>query len=349
LPLGKLNQGSNVAIQGVASTPDPLIRDFCEYVHARNLKNIHIYTTLPFGEGLFLQEPYASHFKTTFFFLGSIGRKEVNSGKADYTPMFLNDVPRFYRRRLIELDMCIINVSPCDAHGNYSMGPSIKTVLGAVETAKCLIGSVGRKEVNSGKADYTPMFLNDVPRFYRRRLIELDMCIINVSPCDAHGNYSMGPSIKTVLGAVETAKCLIGQINPLTPFTYGDSLVHESRFQYLVPHSMPMHTLPLPTAGVEEATIGKLIAENLVADGSTLQMGIGSIPDIVLSLLHSHKDLGIHTEMFSDGIIDLCESGVITNAHKKLYQGFIVSSFILGSERVFSFVDKNSNLGKFAH
>ncbi|KAL7060022.1 hypothetical protein AAHC03_010092 [Spirometra sp. Aus1] len=269
-----LRDGSHVAIQGVASTPDPLIRDFCEYVHARNLKNVHIYTTLPFGEGLFVKEPYASHFKTTFFFLGSVGRKEVNSGKVDYAPMFLNEVPRFYRRKLIDLDMCIINVSAPDAHGNYSMGPSIKTVL----------------------------------------------------------------------GAVETAKCLVGQVNPLTPFTYGDSLLHESRFKYLVPKSMPMHTLPLPKAGTEEASIGKLIAENLIDDGSTLQMGIGSIPDIVLSLLHSHKNLGIHTEMFSDGIIDLCETGVITNALKKLYRGFIVSSFILGSERVFSFVDKNSDL-----
>nr|VZH96745.1 unnamed protein product [Spirometra erinaceieuropaei] len=269
-----LRDGSHVAIQGVASTPDPLIRDFCEYVHARNLKNVHIYTTLPFGEGLFVKEPYASHFKTTFFFLGSVGRKEVNSGKVDYAPMFLNEVPRFYRRKLIDLDMCIINVSAPDAHGNYSMGPSIKTVL----------------------------------------------------------------------GAVETAKCLVGQVNPLTPFTYGDSLLHESRFKYLVPKSMPMHTLPLPKAGTEEGSIGKLIAENLIDDGSTLQMGIGSIPDIVLSLLHSHKNLGIHTEMFSDGIIDLCETGVITNALKKLYRGFIVSSFILGSERVFSFVDKNSDL-----
>ncbi|VDN09401.1 unnamed protein product [Dibothriocephalus latus] len=211
-----LKDGSNVAIQGVATTPDPLIRDLCEYVHSRNLKNIHIYTTLPFGEGLFLKEPYASHFKTNFFFLGSVGRQEVNAGKANYIPMFLNEVPRFYRRRLIDLDMCIINVSAPDAHGNYSMGPSIKTILGAVEVTKCLVG-------------------------------------------------------------------------------------------------------------------------------------IGSIPDIVLSLLHSHRDLGIHTEMFSDGIIDLCESGAVTNAHKELYQGFIVSSFILGSERVFSFVNQNSNLSKFAY
>ena len=170
--------------------------------------------------------------------------------------------------------------------------------------------------------------------------------MVQVTPVDKHGFHSLGTSVDCTRAALIHSKYIIGQVNPRMPRTFGDALVHESHFDALVEGTMelPEH-LAKPLTDVEKA-IGKHIASNLVEDGATMQMGIGAIPDAVLSECVNHKNLGVHSEMFSDGVVDLVEKGVITNNNKVIEKGKIVSSFCIGSRRLFDFMDDNPFLGK---
>jgi len=202
------------------------------------------------------------------------------------------------------------------------------------------IGGNVREAVNEGRADYTPIFLSQIEGLFAGGDMPLDVALIQVSPPDAHGFCSFGVGVDTTLTAAETARYVIAQVNDQMPRTYGDSFIHVSELDAVVEVSRPLCELPpQPITEVHRA-----IARNvacLVEDGATLQLGIGGIPDAVLLQLHSHRDLGIHTEMLSDGIIPLIESGVVNGSKKTVHPRKVVLGFVLGSKKLFDFVDQN--------
>jgi acyl-CoA hydrolase len=197
-----------------------------------------------------------------------------------------------------------------------------------------------REAINDGRADFVPVFLSDIPRLFADRVIPLDAALLQLSPPDRHGYCTLGTSVDAALAASHSARLIIAEINERMPRTHGNTLVHVDRISAFIhtDRPLPSHT-PRPGSAVEEA-IGEHAAR-LIPDGATLQMGIGGIPDAVLRHLFDKHDLGIHTEMFSDGVVDLAEAGVITNRRKNLHPGRMITSFVLGSERVYDFVDDN--------
>jgi acyl-CoA hydrolase len=210
-------------------------------------------------------------------------------------------------------------------------------------TSALFIGANLREAVNSGHADYIPVFLSEVPALFRRGILPLDVALLHVSPPDRHGFCTLGMSVDVSRAAADTARIVIAQINPRMPRSHGDALLHISRITAAVECSdeLPEH-LPTPLTEVERA-IGRHVA-GLVEDGATLQLGIGAIPAAVLQSLTDHRQLGIHTEMFTDGVIDLYERGVITNELKAKHRGAIVSSFAMGSRRLYDFIDDNAEV-----
>jgi acyl-CoA hydrolase len=206
------------------------------------------------------------------------------------------------------------------------------------------IGSSMRGAVNDARADYTPVFLSQVPALFKSGRISIDVALITVSPPDEHGNCSLGVSVDITRSAVEAARLVIAQVNRHSPRTLGDAFLHVSQINHLVPHDEPL--LEWPDTGAPDEVTRQLAANlaRLVPDGSTLQLGIGRVPDAVLGLLTNKHDLGIHTEMFSDGVLKLTEAGVITGKYKTLHKGKIVGSFAAGSQRLFQFLDNNPQI-----
>jgi acyl-CoA hydrolase len=203
------------------------------------------------------------------------------------------------------------------------------------------IGANCRKAVNEGRADSTPIFLGEIPLLFHRGILPVDVALIQVTEPDEHGFCSLGPSVDCTRAALMHSKYIIGQTNINHPRTFGDGLIHMSHIDALVEGNLPMPERKKSTPTDVEEKIGNNIAENLVAEGATLQMGIGSIPDAVLSKLKGHRDLGIHSEMFSDGIIPLVECGAITNARKVLHPGKIVGGFAYGTKKLYDFMNNN--------
>lgn len=197
-----------------------------------------------------------------------------------------------------------------------------------------------RQAVNDGYADYVPIFLSEIPVLFKKNILPIDVALVQVSPPDAHGFCSLGLSVDIARAAVDTAKHIIAQVNPNVPRTLGDGLIHVSRFNAMVNCTDPLHEAAQKPITDEEMAIGNHIAA-MIEDRSTLQMGIGSIPNAVLKSLSGHKDLGIHTEMCSDGVIELIESGVINNRYKKIRRNINVTSFALGTRKLYDFVDDN--------
>ncbi|WP_345271454.1 acetyl-CoA hydrolase/transferase family protein [Nibrella viscosa] len=202
------------------------------------------------------------------------------------------------------------------------------------------VGSNMRKEVNQGLADYVPIFLSEIPLLFSKRILPIDVALIQVSPPDKHGYCSLGPSVDVSLSAIKSAKYVVAQINPHVPRTHGDGMIPASAIHAAVEVDEPIYEVNVGTISDVERKIGQHIA-GLVEDGATLQLGIGGIPNAVLAELIHHKGLGIHTEMFSDGVIDLVERGVITGENKRVLPYKIVSSFVMGSRRVYDFIDDN--------
>tara|TARA_B100000780_G_C21125225_1_gene456349 strand:+ start:1578 stop:2870 length:1293 start_codon:yes stop_codon:yes gene_type:complete len=202
------------------------------------------------------------------------------------------------------------------------------------------IGANVRYAVEEGQASYMPIFLSEVPLLFRRNILPLDVAMIQVSPPDNHGFCSLGVSIDATKAAIDSAKHVIAQINPKMPRTHGDGLIHISALNSFVEVDHPIHVHEAVEPNAIETKIGENIAA-LVDDGATLQMGIGAIPNAALKAMSNHKDLGIHTEMFSDGILDLFEKGVITGKNKHSHAGKIVSGFAMGSQRLYDFMDDN--------
>ncbi|XP_033208942.1 4-hydroxybutyrate coenzyme A transferase-like [Belonocnema kinseyi] len=203
------------------------------------------------------------------------------------------------------------------------------------------IGGNVRPAVNDGRADCIPIFLHEIPKLFYEGIIKPDIALIHVSPPDEMGYCSLGTSVDSVRSAVIHSKIIVAQVNKHMPRTFGDALIHKSHLDIALLHDDPLPSHGAKEPSKEEQLIGKHIAENLVDDGATLQLGIGSIPDAVLSQLKSHKDLGVHSEMFSDGVVDLVNLGCITNSKKKLHQGRIVGSFCVGTQKLYSFMHDN--------
>lgn len=202
------------------------------------------------------------------------------------------------------------------------------------------VAANARAAVNEGRADFIPCFLSEVPIMFRRRTLPLDVALIQVSPPDRHGFCSLGVSVDATKAAVEVADRVIAQINPNMPRTHGDSLVASSRFSACFVCDDPIHEHRPPAPDPVEARIGAAVA-GLVENGATLQMGIGAIPNAVLNCLNDHKELGVHTEMFSDGLVPLIRNGVVTGQHKRKHPHVIVTGFIIGSRELYDFVDDN--------
>jgi acyl-CoA hydrolase len=197
-----------------------------------------------------------------------------------------------------------------------------------------------RQAVNEGRADFIPVFLSDIPDLFRNNM-PIDVAIVQVSPPDEHGYCSLGASVDIARAAVNTAQSIIAQVNPHVPRTHGDGLIHASRFAKLVYYEAPLpeEDYGLKT-GKDELKIGEIIAA-MIDDGSTLQMGIGTIPDAVLKSLYSHKDLGVHTEMCSDGIIGLIENDIINNKRKRIHPNKTVTSFAVGTKKLYDYINDN--------
>lgn len=220
-------------------------------------------------------------------------------------------------------------------------GPHLAPELAGIIRHRALfIGSNARTAVREGRADYVPVFLSDIPALFRRGNEPLDFAFINVSPPDAHGFCSLGVSVDVALAAVRAAKQIIALVNPKMPRTHGDGFIHVSALNMLVAGDLAPYELPNPELSAEERRIGAHIA-NLVPDGATLQLGIGSIPAAVGLELRGKKDLGVHTEMFTDTVLDLIEAGAITGLAKEINRGKVVTAFAMGTARLYRFIDDN--------
>lgn len=249
------------------------------------------------------------------------------------TPLFLLRELSKEAKRLKEVELVFITVQ-----GDIELD---KPQYNDIFHINCMFVSESvRKAVNEGRADFIPVFLSDIPDLFRNEM-KIDVALIQVSSPDKHGYCSLGVSVDIARSAVNTATHIIAQVNPNVPRTHGDSLIHTTRI-----HSLVYHEENLPEVnygdktGEEELLIGRHVA-SLIEDGSTLQMGIGTIPDAVLKSLDSHKNLGVHTEMCSDGIIDLVEKDIINNTHKKIHPYKTVTGFAVGSRRLYDYVDDN--------
>jgi 4-hydroxybutyrate CoA-transferase len=202
------------------------------------------------------------------------------------------------------------------------------------------VGPADRKAINDGRADYVPIFLHQIPYLFTSGQMSLDVAILHVSPPDEHGFMSLGVEVLASKTAAETAKLVIAQVNERMPRVLGDSFLHVSRFHKIVEISEPLPQLEKSPFSDVERLIGKSIAD-LIEDGSTLQLGIGGIPDAVLAALSGRRDLGIHTEMVSDGVMEAIESGIVTGAKKTFHPYKVVITFALGSDRLYEFIDNN--------
>jgi len=205
----------------------------------------------------------------------------------------------------------------------------------------CFVGANVRKAINENeRANYIPVFLSEIYQVLQSGSHKVDVAMLKVSPPDVHGYCSLGTSVDVSVAAIEAAKHVIVEINPNVPRVHGDGFIHVNQIDFGVESNEPMFTVPSRILSDEEKQIGKHVAA-LIEDGSTLQMGIGGIPDAVLAQLGNHKDLGVHTEMFSDGLLPLVEKGVITGKYKKVLPGKIVSCFSIGSKKLYDFIDNN--------
>ena len=202
------------------------------------------------------------------------------------------------------------------------------------------IGANVRHTLKAGNGSYTPVFLSELPNLFRKNVLPIDVAFIHVSPPDRHGYCSLGVSVEATVAAIENAKIVVAQVNPQMPRTFGDGILHVSEINFLVEVDVPIYGHEPVAFSQEEKKIGSLVA-SLIEDRSTLQMGIGSIPNAALSQLTHHKDLGLHTEMFSDGVIDLIEKNVINCNYKGILRGRVLATFLLGSKRLYDFVDDN--------
>lgn len=232
------------------------------------------------------------------------------------------------------------NVEICHLHTEGEAPYANPALSYAFHVNSFFLGKNVRHTLAAGNGSYTPVFLSELPNLFKKGAIALDTVLIHVSTPDAHGYCSLGVSVEATLAAIRHAKTVIAQVNPQMPRTFGDGIIHVSEIDYLVDVDVPIYSHHQEDISETENKIGQHIA-SLIDDKSTLQMGIGSIPNAALANLKTHKDLGLHTEMFSDGIIDLIEKGVINCRHKGVCKGRALATFLIGSQRLYDFVHDN--------
>jgi acetyl-CoA hydrolase len=251
-------------------------------------------------------------------------------------------VPQKLLAALVAYAPNLKDVEICQA---LSVGPGdyvAPTMEGHLRINTLFISANVRKAVQEGRADFTPVMLSEFPLLFKNGILPVDVALIHVSPPDEHGFCSLGVEVGLTKSPAESAKMIIAEVNEQMPRTLGDSFIHVSRLSYIVPVNYPVSELPMGGGGDDETSqkIASHIA-GLIPDGATMQMGIGAIPDAVLSFLGDKRDLGIHSEMFSDGVVRLVEKGVITSARKTLHPGKIVVGFILGTQALYSWAHDN--------
>lgn len=266
--------------------------------------------------------------------------KKVKSGNRIFMTGNVS-VPQKLLGALVAYAPKLHDVEICQA---LSIGPSdyVKPELeGHIRVNTLFISANVRKAVQEGRADFTPVLLSEFPLLFKNKILPVDVAFIHVSPPDEHGFCSLGVEVGLTKSAAESAKIIIAEVNEQMPRTLGDSFIHVSRLENIVLVNYPITEMPMASEGdkVAESIAGN-VAE-LIPDGATMQMGIGAIPDAVLKFLFHKKDLGVHSEMISDGVIDLVEAGVLTSSRKTLHAGKIVVGFILGSQRLYKWVDDN--------
>ena len=233
-------------------------------------------------------------------------------------------------------------VKVCHLHTEGECGYTAPELRESFHTSAFFIGGNVRKMVGD-TVDYIPIFLSDIPSLFREGYMDLDVVLVNVSPPDKHGFCSLGVSVDIVIAGIEKGKKVIAQINPQMPRTFGDALVHLNHFSACVMVDEEIHEMKFVAPTEAEKAIGKNIAE-IIEDGATIQMGIGGIPNAVLTYLTNHKNLGVHTEMFSEGIVDLVETGVVNGSQKKVNPYKIISGFAMGTRRLYDFMDDNPEI-----
>lgn len=244
---------------------------------------------------------------------------------------------------MVELRPDLRDVEIVHLHTEGDVPYLLPECVGRFRLNALFVGANARKAVDAGNADYTPVFLSEVPALFRKRVLPIDVALIQVSVPDAHGFCSLGTSVEATLAAVQTARDVVAQVNVRMPRTHGDGLIHVSRISKFVEIETELPELPRHAPSPEEQKIGEHIS-SLIEDGSTLQLGIGAIPDAVTTSLRNHKRLGVHSEMISDGIVDLVECGAITGEEKKVHPGKVVAGFALGTRRLYDFVDDNPSV-----
>ncbi len=255
----------------------------------------------------------------------------IHGGAA--TPLALVDALVARAASLVDVELIHLHTSGDAAYAD-------DTYAGHFKVTNLFVGENMRRRVGSARVDYLPCFLSEMPQLFRSGRRKLDVALVQVSPPDAHGYCSLGVSVDVARAAVDCADVVIAQVNGNMPRVHGDGLVHVSRFAAMVRHDAPLpEAAPAPPTSVE-VQIGAHVAA-LVDDGATLQMGIGGIPNAVLAALGGHKHLGIHTEMFSDGVLPLVHSGVVDNSQKVIHPGKLVSGFCTGTRALYDFVDDN--------
>ena len=267
--------------------------------------------------------------------------KSVQSGNRVFMTGNVS-VPQTLLAALVKHAPELQNVEICQA---LSVGPADyvnPAMEGHLRVNTLFISANVRKAVQEGRADFTPVLLSEFPLLFKNKILPVDVAFIHVSPPDEHGFCSLGVEVGLTKSPAESARIIIAEVNEQMPRTLGDSFIHVSRLNRIVPVNYPVPELPMGGGGDDQISkkIAGYIAE-LIPDGATLQMGIGAIPDAVLGFLGDKKDLGIHSEMFSDGVVRLVESGVITNARKTLHAGKIVVGFVLGTRSLYEWVNDN--------
>ena len=248
--------------------------------------------------------------------------------------------PTLLTNALTERAAELRNVEICHLHTEGEARYANAEFRDSFHVNSFFIGKNVRHTIQTGNGSYTPVFLSELPNLFRKKAVLLDVVFIQVSPPDQHGYCSLGVSVEATVAAIENANIVIAQVNNMMPRTFGDSLIAVKNIEYLVEHHAPIHGHGTDEISETEQKIGKLVA-SLIDDRSTLQMGIGSIPNAALANLTTHKDLGLHTEMFSDGVIDLIESGVINCKYKGVVKNRALATFLIGSQRLYDFVDNN--------
>lgn len=265
--------------------------------------------------------------------------KVVKSGDRVYVQAAAA-TPTILTKALAERAAELKNVEVCHLHTEGEAPYANPELRDSFHVNSFFIGANVRHTLKAGNGSYTPVFLSELPQLFRKNVLSLDVAFIHVSPPDIHGYCSLGVSVEATVAAIENAKIVIAQVNPQMPRTFGDGILHISEIDYLVDVNIAIYAHEIEPFTKEEEKIGEYVA-SLIEDRSTLQMGIGSIPNAALSKLKNHKDLGLHTEMFSDGVIDLIESDVINCNFKGTLRGRALATFLIGSKRLYDFVNDN--------